>query len=267
MANKKKKSTKAKSSKKKSSKDLESDHGSFWALSGAILLIVVAAFLLIGGFGTGGPLPVGLFKGAYFMLGYAAYITPIALVYWGVYKFMAEDKRIPLPNLMGMLSVLLFSSTWFFVAFASQSASGSWDKGHGGAVGEILGKAVLTALDQMPASLLFLILTILAIFFSFGVSPKVLLKIGELFKKPEDDDNDLAALKAKAGEGFKLNEGVPVERHNGEEEPQGKFAGLKNSAAKLSAAEDHSALTTASDPNWQFPSVKLLDQKQDKADA
>lgn len=268
MATKKKKSTKAKSAKKKATKELENEHGSFWALSGAILLIITAGFLLIGGFGTGGPLPVGLFKGAYFMLGYAAYLTPIALAYWGIYKFMSEDRRIPLPNLMGMLCVLIFSSTWFFVAFASYSTKLGWQKGHGGAVGEILGKAVLTALDQMPASLLFLVLTILAVFFSFGVSPKIVLKIAELFKKPAEEDNDLAVLKAKAGEGFKLNEGVPVERHNGEEEePQSRLTSLKNSAAKLTATEDHAALTTASDPNWQFPSVKLLDQKQDKADA
>ena len=267
MANKKKKTTKVKSTKKKVHKDLENERASFWALSGAILLIVIAGFLLIGGFGTGGPLPVGLFKGAYFMFGYAAYITPVALAYWGIYKFTAEDKRIPLPNLMSMLCVLIFSSTWFFVAFATKSASGAWVKGHGGAVGEILGKAVLTALDQMPASLLFLLLTILAVFFSFGVSPKVLAKVTELFKKPADEDNDLAALKAKAGEGFKLNEGVPVERHNGEEDQPSRFAGLKNSASKMTASEDHAALTTASDPNWQFPSVKLLDQKQDKADA
>ena len=266
MANKKKKPTKSKASKKKTAKDLEPEQGSFWALSGAILLMVVAAFLLIGGFGTGGPLPVNLFKAAYWVFGYAAYITPVALVYWGVYKFMAEDKRIPLPNLMGMLCVLLFSSTWFFVALASYTAKTGWTSGHGGAVGEILGKAILTALDQTPASILLLILTMLAVFFSFGISPKVLLRIKELFSKKTDDENDLAKLKANAEDGFKLNEGVPVERHGGED-PSSKSGGLKNAAVALTAKENHVALTTASDPNWQFPSVKLLDQKQDKADA
>src|SRR5690606_28371992 len=43
--------------------------------------------------------------------------------------------------------------------------------------------------------------------------------------------------------------------------------GLKNAAApKLTKQEDHQALTAPSDPNWQFPSVDLLNQKQDKAD-
>jgi S-DNA-T family DNA segregation ATPase FtsK/SpoIIIE len=35
----------------------------------------------------------------------------------------------------------------------------------------------------------------------------------------------------------------------------------------LSPGESHEALTTASDPDWQLPSLTLLNQKQDKADA
>ena len=74
----------------------------------------------------------------------------------------------------------------------------------------------LTALDKMPASLLFFVLTLLAVFFAFGISPKVLAKLVDLFKRrAERTRNDLAALKAKAAEqtGFQLNEGVPVEHH------------------------------------------------------
>jgi S-DNA-T family DNA segregation ATPase FtsK/SpoIIIE len=45
------------------------------------------------------------------------------------------------------------------------------------------------------------------------------------------------------------------------------MATMKNSAQKLAPIEDHAALTAASDPNWQFPSIDLLSSKQDKADA
>src|SRR6185503_4830298 len=31
--------------------------------------------------------------------------------------------------------------------------------------------------------------------------------------------------------------------------------------------ETHEALTIANDPNWKFPAMELLNQKQDKADA
>ena len=79
----------------------------FWAYTGAILLFIVALFLLLGGFGTGGNLPVALFGAMYAVFGWAAYLTPVALVYWGVYKFTSEDHRIPLGRVFTMLAVLL----------------------------------------------------------------------------------------------------------------------------------------------------------------
>jgi S-DNA-T family DNA segregation ATPase FtsK/SpoIIIE len=226
---------------------------------------------LLGGFGTGGPLPINLFHGAYWTFGWAAYLAPVALVYWGVYKFSAEDRRIPLSKLLGMLAVLFFASGWAYTAFASRSIAGAWSGGHGGAIGKGLGGLVLSALDKMPASLLLFVFTVLAVFFAFGISPHVLMKVADIFKRPErDEEEDLASLKAKAAEnsGFKLNEGVPVEHHGSEPQPApARLSSLKNTAQKLAINENHEALTTTSDPNWQFPSITLLNQKQDKADA
>ncbi|MDB5164595.1 MAG: cell division FtsK/SpoIIIE, partial [Candidatus Saccharibacteria bacterium] len=267
MANKKKKST-----KKKKAEAVTLEQSPFWALSGAILLMLAAILLLLGGFGTGGPLPVNLFHGAYWALGWASYITPVALVYWGIYKFTAEDHQIPLSKLFGMLGVLVFTSSWWHVAFASKAADGTWSGGHGGAIGRGIGNVALSALDKMPASLTFFVLTVLAVFFAFGISLKVLLKIGDLFKRDEnEEESELAALKAKAADqpGFQLNEGVPVEHHGrpAPQEPPARLSSLRNTAQKLTSNENHEALTTASDPNWQFPGVELLNQKQDKADA
>ena len=42
---------------------------------------------------------------------------------------------------------------------------------------------------------------------------------------------------------------------------------MKNTAQKLASNEDHEALTTFKDPDWKFPGLDLLSQKQDKADA
>lgn len=247
-----------------------SERSPFWAYTAAILLIVLAAFLLLGGFGTGGPLPTGLFHGAYWAFGWWAYFTPVALVYWGVYKFMAEDRLIPLSKLFGMFAVLIFGASWLHTAFVTKLPDGSYAGGHGGNVGQVIGGAVLNALDKMPASLMFFIFTVLAVFFAFGISPKVILGLGAIFKPKETDaDTDLAALKAKAtAHNFQLNEGVPVEHHGAAEaKEQPRLSSLKNTAQKLSGSEDHEALTTASDPDWKFPSITLLNQKQDKADA
>ncbi len=264
MAKKKKRTTK----KKPVAASLE--RSPFWALSGAVLLMLVALFLFLGGFGNGGPLPVSLFHAAYWTLGWAAYLLPIALVYWGVYKFISEDRRIPLSKLISMLCVLLFASAWYYVTWASKDMSGQWAGGHGGEVGKIIGGAGLSLLDKVPAALLFFVFAMLAVFFAFGISPRVLLKLGNLFKRPErEEGNDLAALKARAGEQpeFKLNEGVPVVHHKAGEPAVARLSSLKNTAQKISGDENHEALTTASDPDWQFPSIDLLNQKQDKADA
>lgn len=265
MATKKKKKP---AKKKKVEKAVAAEQASFWPLTGAIIMIVLAFFLLLGGFGTGGPLPVNMFHGAYWALGWAAYILPVALVYWGITKFNAEDKQIPLSKLVGMSAVLLFASAWAFTALADKNDSGVYIGGNGGEVGSLAGTAALTAVDQTPAAILFFVFTVLAFFFAFGISPKVLGKVTDLFKRKSTDENeDLAALKAKAEPStFKLNEGVPVEHHAPTEAPA-KLATFKNTAQKLTASESHEALTTASDPDWQFPSVTLLSQKQDKADA
>jgi len=256
--------------KKKTSAAAPLEKSPFWGQAGAVLLVLAAVLLSLGGFGTGGPLPVNLFHAVYWTFGWAAYITPVSLVSWGVYKFMAEDHRLPLGKLFGMSAVLLFSSAWIHVAAASKNTTGNWVGGHGGAVGRVAGNIVLSALDKIPASLLFFVLTVLAVFFAFGINMKVLLKLADLFKRPEreDQDNDLAALKAKAAQqpGFQLNEGVPVVHHS-PGEPAARLSTLKNTAQKLAGNENHEALTTASDPNWQFPSIDLLNQKQDKADA
>ncbi len=205
-----------------------------------------------------------LFHGAYWTFGWAAFLVPVALIYWGIIKFGQEEHRIPLNKFLSMLAVLIFSSSWLFAAMATKDASGSWRGGHGGGVGRLVGGVVLRAVDKLPASFVFLIFTVFAIFFAFGISPKVLVKIGALFKRSDDEDNhdtDIAALKARST--FKLNEGVPVEHHM----PAARLSSLKDTAQKMTTSENHSALTLASDPDWKFPGVDLLNQKQDKADA
>jgi S-DNA-T family DNA segregation ATPase FtsK/SpoIIIE len=246
------------------------ERSAFWPLTGAVLLFVLALFLLLGGFGTGGNLPKGLFNAMYSTVGAAAYLLPFALVYWGIYKFKDEEHRIPLSKFVSVLGVIVFASGWLFTAFATKQPSGEYLNGHGGAVGSFIGGAALTALDKFPASIMFLVFVLLASFFAFEVSPAVLKDFfGKLFQKRESQDTDLRDLKVKAeAGGFKLNEGVPVE--HGKPTKPARFASLKNSAApteKSPAPENQEALTIASDPNWKFPSINLLDQKQDKADA
>lgn len=223
-------------------------------------MILLAAFLLLGGFGAGGPLPEGMFGGAFWALGWAAYATPLALLFFGVLKFTSEDHEIPLSKTVSMFAFLILFASWFHVAFVSGDNVAGYSGGHGGAVGELIGGTTLGAINKMPASIMFFIFAALAFFFAFNLSLEFLLKIGDIFRKEEGEgDGELAKLKADSN--FKLNEGVPVEHS------RKPMAGIKNSAQKLTMDENHEALTVASDPSWQFPSMNLLNQKQDKADA
>lgn len=269
---------KKKQTRKKVEAPAYAERSPFWSYAGAILLILFAIFALLGGFGTGGSLPVGLFNAAYVSLGYAAYLVPVALAYWGVYKFAAEDRRIPLGKLFSMLGVLVFASSWFHVAFASKDQLGTVTGGLGGGIGGMLGGIVLNALDKIPAGLLFFVATLLCVFFAFSIDPKVLMKLFAVFKRPERDDTadetDLAALKTRAittnlkvvSDGKELNSSETAALKPDKEMP--RQISLRNTAAsKLTINENHDALTIASDPNWKLPPISLLNQKQDKPDA
>lgn len=261
MANTKKKKSKAKS-RKAPAKSASKEQSMFWPMAGAIFLMLLALFLVLGGFGTGGPLPVEMFSGVYWALGYAAYLSPVALLYFGVLKFRTEEKQVPLGKLLSMSGFVVASTALMHTMFVRNG-------GHGGEVGELLGGLLLQALDQIPASILLAVISLLAFFLSFDISLKVLMIPFQRREKAED--TDLESLKARTEPHFKLNEGVPTERSEAqppaEERQPMRLSSLKNTAQKMAPAENHEALTIASDPNWEFPSIKLLNQKQDKADA
>ncbi len=236
------------------------EKSAFWPLAGAILMFLAAVFILLGGFGTGGELPRKLFHGAYWALGWGGFLVPMALVYFGILKFSSEDRRVPLSKLISMLAFIIMSASWLQVTFANKLADGVYVGGRGGEVGKLFGNLALNALDKIPASIMFFIFGLLLFFLTFGISPRVLLKLFTVFKRNHDDDTDLADLKSKAAEtGFQLNEGVPVEHHG--QGASTRMSSLKNSAQKLSTIESHTALTTATDPDWQFPGLELLESK------
>jgi DNA segregation ATPase FtsK/SpoIIIE, S-DNA-T family len=255
--------------KKRQSKKIEKEPNMFWRQAGSFLLFILAIFVLLGSFGVGGPLPVGLFRGFHWALGWAAYLSPFALLYFGALKLSNEEHEIPLHNTVSITLLLLSLSGWLHVAWVSKLPDGSYAGGYGGHAGGLVGGVILKALDPFPASIMFLIITLLTAFFSFGINPRILLKIGNIFKRKEreegEETEDLGKLAGAGNQhSFKMNAGVPVEHMP--VAPVAPSNSFKNTAKALTKQENHQALTVASDPNWQFPSVDLLNQKQDKAD-
>ena len=72
-----------------------------------------------------------------------------------------------------------------------------------------------------------------------------------------------------AAEGIKLNAGVPTIDAEPEPEPKksSPLSSLRNSVKSDKTAEEQSALVSVHDPNWEAPSLELLEKKQSPADA
>ncbi len=240
--------------KRKNHKKSESSaiNANFWRGVGAVFLIIAGIVLAFGAF-IHAPIPEGFWNGVWDLLGIATIITPFIFIYLGALKFLSEDGQIPLSKMVGSIGLLIFLASWLHTAFT-----------HGGSVGRLIGNSLENALGNFLASLVFFILALFAAFFTFKIDPRILLKLLALFRREKaGGEEDLAALKSKMTP-FTLNEGVPVEHHS---LGSTRMASLRNSAEKLAPEQNHAALTAASDPDWQFPPLSLLSDKQDKADA
>lgn len=248
MAKRKKRTTKT--------KHVEREPSMFWRATRGVFLILIALLLLMGGFGGGGALSTTLFDWVYGLLGLAAYMVPLACIYWAFHKFKNEEKTVPFKNIASMGLLLITMSAWLHAGFADKNASGDWENGYGGGLGDVVGGVFLSLLDKIPSAVMLFALVVILFSWVFGIPLLEILK--GMINRDTEPDTDLDELKSHDG-GLKLNEGVPVEHHTGR-------ASLKP-VPKLPKEEDHSALTTASDPDWQFPPMTLLNQKVDKADA
>ncbi|HEX5394772.1 MAG TPA: DNA translocase FtsK 4TM domain-containing protein [Candidatus Saccharimonadales bacterium] len=242
---------KRKSKKTKKAEEVQSS--GFWRGVGAIALIIIGIVLGFGSF-INAPIPRGLWDGTWDLFGLATILIPFLLVYLGALKFLSEDGQIPLSKMAGTVGLAVFAAGLFHTTGE-----------HGGSIGKGIGDVLINALGQFLATVIFIALTMFAAFFTFKIDPKILLKLGGVFKTEpkEAGDEDLASLKSKMSP-FQLNEGVPVEHHAAK---AGRMASLRNTAEKMAPDQNHAALTTAADPDWKFPPLTLLSDKQDKADA
>ncbi len=238
----------------------------FWRGALAVTLIVVAIVLIFGAF-TSAPLPKSIWNGDWSALGAAAVLTPIILMYFGVLKFGNEDHKVPRGKFFGAIGSVILAAALFDALFMTTDPStGATSGGHGGALGSGLGNFLVSLMGKPLAVIILLLLLAALTMLTLGIAPNDLLD--KLKRQKPEGEEDLGALKSRMP-GFKLNEGVPVEHHDESPEPQPvpRLASLRNTAQKMTTQEDHAALTTTSDADWQFPPLDLLSQKQEKADA
>jgi len=246
----------------------------FWSQVGAVGLLAVSVLFVLAWFGTGGPILEWLHDAALSSVGYAVYVIPLLFVYIAVEVFRAEENRLPFVMKLGTALLII----WFAGLFGlMKDAAGNPT---GGFVGEMTNSATLALVDKGVAAFIYTLLILVTTLFVLRVSPfAVVKKLWELSRRELSEQDENVKVMRKASEAgvakhqaigeLKLNAGVPtLDQEEGAGGKKGShLSSLRGSVKQDKAAEEQAALISVSDPNWQAPSVDLLEKKQSPADA
>lgn len=246
----------------------------FWAQVGAVFLVALSILLVVAWFHGGGPVLEQINQASLATIGYAVYVTPILFVYVAVEIFRAESNRLPFVMKLATVTSLV----WFAGLFGLlKDSSGNKT---GGIVGNLINQAVLALVNSGVAAFIYVLLILVTILFILRVSPfSIIKKLWELLRtnSAEQEANVRIMKNAAAIDtpkhstigDFKLNNGVPT--INGgdlvDDKKGSRLSSLKSSVSRDKVAEEQAALVTISDPNWEAPSIDLLEKKQSPADA
>ena len=262
---KKRKSTK----KSTPAKPQHSLPAGFWSQVGAVMLILLSLLLVVSWFGVGGPVLQWIDMATVKTIGYTAYALPILLIYLAVETFRAEENQLPaVVKFAAILEIVWFSGLFGLMKTASHP-------NYGGFVGDILNTATLKMVDSAIAVIIYLVLAFITVLFITQTSPfTVFSKLWEMIKSnTKEDDNNRSIMKKASiaqpteeekktdlGE-IKLNAGVPIIDTAKEKKS------LLKKVEKPEKVNEEQALVATRDPNWEAPSLELLEKNESGADA
>lgn len=273
MAKKKKRSSRKKAPVK--STPQHSLPSGFWAQVGAVFLIAISILFVVAWFGAGGPVLEWVQQSTLLSIGYAFYVVPIISIYIAIEIFKSEDNRIPFVMKLAAVSEIV----WFSALFGLLKDKAG--KSTGGFLGDLVNSGTLALVNTSIAAFIYVLLIVITGLFIFKISPfTVFEKISQLGRRESEEQaaNVKVMRNAASIDGpkttmignFKMNAGVPtLDAHEvaANDKKQAKLSSLKGSIARDRVAEEKVALVTVSDPNWEAPSIDLLERKQSPADA
>ena len=229
-----------------------------------LLAILLAVFLIVGRFNFGGPLPVQAYKLAAQTFGFVSWtILPLLMVYFSFLKLKRGEERIAWLRWL-VAFVFLLSLAGLFHVFIDEAnarqlaADGQW----GGYVGYGLNQVLQHPLNSWMTFLVLLSVNIVCLGTLVNLMPKdIFAFFKRLWAKPPSPpaknlkiNQNTPLDKPSRKPEFKLRKGVPVE------------TSVAAPVATIGKGPKD-ALVVPADPDWQFPGINLLNQKQDKADA
>ncbi len=216
----------------------------------AILLAVLAIILLLAIFNVGGFLPGGVFHGFRLLIGLEAFLLPIILGLVAWMLFLPEKFESRVNIYVGfLLFVITVAGLLHIGADPAQAAHVASQGGGGGLIGYGLSFLLLKMFNVAASSALLVAFMLIALVVAFNAKLSDLIKkIVELFKNRRQAD-----LQINEPAGLVVNNKLPIR-------------GTLNARGEKSE-KDFEALTAGVDPDWQPPSLDLLEETKGQADA
>ncbi len=228
------------------------------------MLVVFSLLLIVSWFGGGGPVLEWINSVSLQMVGYASYLLPLLLVYVAVEIFRADENKLPLAMRFAVILEIVWLSGLFGLLKSETRPLA------GGFVGDLINKGMLGMVDGAIAAVVYVVLIAITILFITRTSPFVVIeKLADMMRRDSSEEESnrtlmkkvAAADHAKKASDVKLNAGVAIMDAN-EKKPLAR-AGAKS--VKPEKAEEQ-ALVMVRDPNWQAPSLDLLEKSESSAD-
>lgn len=264
---KRKKSTK-KSASKTPEKAKHLLPAGWWQQVVSVAIGLTAVLLTLAIFNLAGPLPKGLLDATRTLFGYSVFILPVVLLVLTVQKMLSEDNRLSPSVYVGALVFMASLSSFIHLFVDPTESSQIVNRGAGGGmVGAALDQFLRGFLSNIAAGFVLAALIMLSILFIFKIPIKDVFKaFFSIFKRDNLEEGMQAKESAKEAPELKLNTGGLIDE-DAKDEPKARLSSMRNSVVQDKAEENKNALTMASDPNWNLPSLDLLPNKQSKADA
>ena len=258
----KKKSARRKTSSKRATRDVAPQHelpGGFWRQVGAVLMIAVSVILVLTWFGSGGSALNEIHKVAMYLIGFAAYLVPVLLVYLAVMIFRSDDNRLPVPMWVAAFLMIVWAAGVTGIPTIGQANP------TGGILGEWLNNFVVQILNPGVAVFIYIVLIFITAIFILQTNPatvfKVILSMFKTTKKAEDAKNAKVARDAEGAEemgDLKVKVGG-VAAEDIKKQPALK---IRTPEKKPAPSEPPKALVSVNDPDWKMPPTELLEKKE-----
>ncbi|MDR3125766.1 MAG: DNA translocase FtsK [Candidatus Nomurabacteria bacterium] len=235
----------------------------FWRQVGAVFLVVFVLVVYLGLLGLGGVFPVGLAGALLWLIGWAAWVLPLLLVWQAVAIFQTEDNRVPLVTWFAVALFAWFTAGLFQLLLTNPNQLLASVEPLGGQGGGLLGWALDAKIfagmfDAPVLGLILFVLCLVLLLYVLAREPSVLFGwLKRLFGK--SDDKEIAAEKTNK----EIAQKAAVA-----DEPAvaGKIVRSDTSKKPLVEPKIDAALTSKSDPDWKFPGLNLLERNAASAD-